>query len=215
MNARVQRRTCLRRRLSGRAQLNRPQVAQNHWRLVGAQAGLAREPEHDEAFGTWQWLRHQQQTQPGRGRAAAQQSRGRQRKSRARGAARQSMKQNGQRQEDKAKPEQTVAAAWQVGVAAGKEGTGQEGAARGDSSGGGRSSSTEQQRDNDRQGQASSCCGWQGADIQGGREATEHCNDWHGGKRAAFGKRRQRGLREGRAAMGGKGLVRTGWSGSN
>ena len=38
------------------------------------------------------------------------------------------------------------------------------------------------------------------------REATECCNDWHGGKRAAFGKRRQRGLREGRAAMGGKGL---------
>ena len=38
------------------------------------------------------------------------------------------------------------------------------------------------------------------------REATEHRNDWHGGKRVAFGKRRQRGLREGRAATGGKGL---------
>ena len=37
--------------------------------------------------------------------------------------------------------------------------------------------------------------------------ATEHRNDWHRGKpAAAFGKRRQRGLREGRAAMGGKGL---------
>ena len=42
--------------------------------------------------------------------------------------------------------------------------------------------------------------------IQGDREATEHRNDWHGGKRAAFGKRRQRGLWEGRAATGGKGL---------
>ena len=27
--------------------------------------------------------------------------------------------------------------------------------------------------------------------IQGDREATEHRNDWHGGKRAAFGKRRR------------------------
>ena len=58
-----------------------------------------------------------------------------------------------------------------------------------------------------------SCCGWQTERKRTprplgmtDREATERCNDWHGGKRAAFGKRRQRGLREGRAAMGGKGL---------
>ena len=63
--------------------------------------------------------------------------------------------------------------------------------------------------------------------IQGDREATEHCNDWHSGeassfweaaaqlnaerydgwhsgKRAAAGKCKQRGLREGRAAVDGK-----------
>ena len=66
-----------------------------------------------------------------------------------------------------------------------------------------------------------SCCGWQTERKRTprplgmtDREATQRCNDWHGGKRAAFGKRRQRGLREGRA-MGGKGLGQGAMTGTN
>ena len=147
-------RTCLRRRFSGRAQLNRPQVAQNHWRLGGAQAGLAREPEHDEALGTWQWLRHQQQTQPGRGRAAAQQSRG------SRGKAEQQGQQGKheaertaagrQSEAGTAAAEQTVAAAWHL---AGKDGTGAREAAQATGAAEAGAVAQNSSGDNDRQGQ--------------------------------------------------------------
>ena len=68
--------------------------------------------------------------------------------------------------------EQTVAAAWQVGVAADKEGTGARGAARATGAAEAGAVAQNSSGTTTDRARASSCCGWQGANVQGDREAT-------------------------------------------